>query len=122
LYYADVTTGGRDGRRTATLFVKSKPADSQVIDVAEAVAALASPALGETVARFRDHLGFTRSHVREVALYADRDVRIRRNAPRVFATHSDDAAGQWLVVMESIDDSDATVEWLVRVARSTPQL
>ena len=109
LYYADVTLGGPGGRRTETLFVKSKPADSQVIDVAEAVAALASPALGETVARFRDHLGFTRSHVREVALYADRDVKIRRNTPRVFATQSDDAAGQWLVVMESIDDASATV-------------
>ena len=40
-----------------------------------------------------------------VALYADRDVRIRRNTPHVFATQSDDAAGQWLVVMESIDDA-----------------
>ncbi len=112
LYHADVTISGRDGRRTATLFVKSKAADSQVIDVAEAVAALASPALGETVARFRDHLGFTRSHVREVALYADRDVRIRRNTPRVFAAQNDDAARQWLVVMESIDDTPTVgVDW-----------
>jgi acyl carrier protein len=108
LYHADVVVTGRDGRRTVTLFVKSKPADSQVIEVAESVAALASPALGETVARFRDHLGFTRSHVREVALYADQDPRIRRNTPRVFATRSDDVGRQWLVVMESIGDALAT--------------
>jgi len=103
LYHADVIVDGRKGRRTLTLFVKSKPADTQVIEVAEAVAALASPALGETVARFRDHLGFTRSHVREVALYDDADPRIRRNTPRVFATRQDEEHRQWLVVMESVD-------------------
>jgi len=103
LFHADVIVDGRSGRRTLTLFVKSKPADSQVIEVAESVAALASPALGETVARFRDHLGFTRSHVREVALYDDADPRIRRNTPRVFATRQDEEHRQWLVVMESVD-------------------
>jgi aminoglycoside phosphotransferase (APT) family kinase protein len=76
-----------------------------VIEVAEAVAALASPALGETVSRFREHLGFTRSHSREVALYADLDPRFRRNTPRVFATHHDDDTGQWLVVLESLDST-----------------
>ena len=108
LFHADVTISARDGHRTLTLFVKSKPADSQVIEVAESVAALASPALGETVARFRDHLGFTRSHVREVALYADSDARIRRFMPRVFATESNDDGRQWLVVMESVSDTIST--------------
>jgi aminoglycoside phosphotransferase (APT) family kinase protein len=118
LYYADVEIDGRGGKRTVTLFVKSKPVDSQVIDVAESVAALASPALGETVGRFRDHLGFTRSHVRELALYADPDERLRRNTPRVFTVLQNDVAQQWIVVLESIDNADLSVgaerEWSAR--------
>jgi thioester reductase-like protein len=105
LYHADIGIGGRRTvRRSVRLFVKSKRADTHVIEVAECVAALASPALGETVARFREHLGFTRSHAREVALYADADERLRRNTPRVIATRCDDSAQQWMVVLESIDD------------------
>lgn len=99
LYHAGVQCD--DG--IVRLFVKSKPADSEVIDVAESLGALASPALGETVSRFRDELGFTRAHHREVALYADADPRLRRHTPSVFATSSDDASRQWLVVLESID-------------------
>jgi acyl carrier protein len=92
--------------RPVRLFVKSKPMDAEIIDVAEALAALASPALGETVTRFRGDLGFTRAHEREIALYADSDPRLRRHTPRVFATSSDNDARQWLVVLESFDEMD----------------
>jgi acyl carrier protein len=130
LYRAKVVFEGK-GRRSVQLFVKSKPVDSDVIDVAEAVAALASPALAETVSRFRDDLGFTRAHHREIALYADADHRLRRHTPRVFATQSDDASRQWLVVLESFtaanvqtvstsrqgtnDEIDSVIDGLARI-------
>jgi len=102
LYHADVEHDGGASK----LFVKSKPADVEVIDVGESVAALASPALGEMASRFRDHLGFTNASRREIALYADDDERLRRHTPRVLATSSDDDARQWLVVLESIDSDE----------------
>ena len=103
LFHADVMFGGSGSATGSTrLFVKSKPVDREVIDVAQSVAALAAPALGETVWRFREHLGFTRSHEREVALYADADVRLRRHTPKVHAASADDGTRQWLVVLESL--------------------
>jgi thioester reductase-like protein len=106
LFHADITvTDARALRRSKRVFVKSKPVDREIIDVAESVAALASPALGETISRFREHLGFTKAHEREVALYADSDVRLRRHTPAVYATLADDDARQWLVVLESLAET-----------------
>jgi hypothetical protein len=117
LYDATVEVNHGNERWLQRLFVKSKPTDTEIIDVAESVAALASPALGETVSRFRDHLGFTRSHLREIALYADSDVRLRRHTPRVFATDSDNRARRWVVALESFAEMDYQP---VAVSRSSP--
>ncbi|HTE47150.1 MAG TPA: thioester reductase domain-containing protein [Gemmatimonadaceae bacterium] len=104
LFHATLGVVGRTvGRDEVRVFVKSKPADESVIEVAEAVAALASPVLGEAVSRFRNHLGFTRGHVRELAVYAHSDPRLRRHMPRVLAVHRDDDAGEWIVALESIE-------------------
>ena len=117
LYRACVTATDRGGDRVINLFVKSKPADEQVIEVAESVAALASPSLAAMVRRFRNHLGFTNCHLRELALYSHRDPRLRDHSPRVMAIHRDDAAREWMLVLESIDDaalmnaSDNTSVW-----------
>jgi acyl carrier protein len=119
LFDAELTvrTSG-SSRRPIRLFVKSKPLDREIIDVAESVAALASPALGETVSRFREHLGFTLAHQREIALYADADPRLRRHTPRVYATSADDVAREWLVVLESFRDMDCDVVSANRAATS----
>lgn len=117
LYRAVASCSGA-AARTVPLFVKSKPADRQVIEVAEGVAALASPALGETVTRFRDHLGLTNSHIREIALYEQPDRRLRDHAPRVFAAHRDDNERSWTLILESVDDAvlinaaDTTARWI----------
>ena len=106
LYSATLSVVAPDGdRRAIKLFVKSKVADTDVIDVAQAVAALASPALGQTVEQFRDHLGFTRCHVRELALYEHPDPRLRSHMPGVLAVHRNDGASQWMLALESIDDA-----------------
>jgi hypothetical protein len=73
-----------------------------VIEVAECVAALASPALGRAYATFRNDIGFTRSHVRELALYRDADPRIRRHSPAALALSPSDEPTRWMLVLEEI--------------------
>ena len=91
--------------RDARLFVKSKAADTHSVDVAVALAGLVSPALGESVTKFRDDLGITRSQVRELAVYALRDPRLRSHTPRPILIERDDARRRWLIALERIDDA-----------------
>jgi aminoglycoside phosphotransferase (APT) family kinase protein len=85
--------------------VKAKPADAHTIDVARSLAKLASPQLGRAVEQFHEHLGFTRSHVRELALYQSDDKRLRRYSPRVVAIDRNDAEQRWVLALEWIDDA-----------------
>ncbi|MEP6730778.1 MAG: thioester reductase domain-containing protein [bacterium] len=87
------------------VIVKVKPSDERVIEVAESVAALASPALGRAYEAFRDYIGFTRSHVRELAIYRDADPRIRRHTPAVLALSPADEATRWMLVLEELPAS-----------------
>ena len=97
--------GATTAPRTVDLVVKAKAADRHVIDVAVSVAQLASPELGALYTRFRDDIGFTRSHVRELALYTHENPRIRRHTPLVYATHCDDGREEWLIAMERVEHS-----------------
>jgi thioester reductase-like protein len=106
LFRARVSITDRTGvARDVDLFVKAKAADAQSIEVAEALAALASPALGDTVARFRADLGLTHSHLRELALYRIDDRRLRDYMPHPVLVERDDSRKRWLLVLESIDDA-----------------
>jgi hypothetical protein len=102
----------RGSPRETTIVIKAKPADADVIDVAGHVARLAGPALGETFARYRDWIGFTRGHLRELALYALDEPRLRRHSPAVLAVSRDDHAGRWIVALEDIRH-DSTAPWSV---------
>lgn len=95
----------RGRRRDVPLFVKAKPSDSQSIDVAVAVAELASPSLGRAASRFRADLGLTRSHVRELAVYSLGDAGIRSHSPRPVFIEADAAGQRWIVALEPIDDA-----------------
>lgn len=87
--------------------VKAKPADVDAIDVGEQIARLCSRDLGEAYALWRDHIGLTRGHVRELAIYALSDDRLRRHMPKVLASWSDAAREEWVLVLEHV--ADATV-------------
>ena len=87
------------------IFVKTKASDEQSIEVAEALGGLISPALGQEITKHRDRLGLTRSHVRELAIYADHDPRIAAHRPAALAIECDDAAQHWVVALEAIDDA-----------------
>jgi thioester reductase-like protein len=90
---------------TAEIFVKAKAADEQSIEVAEALGALISPALGREICAYRDRLGITRSHLRELAIYADDDPRVAAHRPAVLAINRDDEKARWVLALESIDDA-----------------
>jgi thioester reductase-like protein len=106
LFYASVEAIRDDGSsRDVPLFVKSKSRDTQSIDVAVALAGLASPTLGVEVDRFRDDLGLTRSHLRELAIYQLDDAGIRAHSPRPVLVERDDSRQRWVVVLESLADA-----------------
>ena len=91
-------------RATSGCSSKPKSQDTQSIDVAVALAGLASPTLREQVHRFRDDLGLTRSHLRELAIYQLDDAGIRAHTPRPVLIERDDSRRRWVVVLESIAD------------------
>jgi thioester reductase-like protein len=106
LFRATVETTGRDSAAgELRLFIKAKPPDSEAIDVAVTLARLASPSLGDEVHRFRDHLGLSRSHVRELAVYQLASERLRSHMPRPILAERDDSRRRWILVLESIHDA-----------------
>jgi aminoglycoside phosphotransferase (APT) family kinase protein len=98
-------TAIHDDGRESRVFVKAKSADSQMIEVAEALAALASSTLGDTVARFRNDLGLTHAHVRELEIYAMNEPALRAHMPAVAFIDRDDSQCRWLLGIESLDPS-----------------
>src|SRR5439155_23799326 len=90
--------------RRLHVVVKVKPEDEHVIAVGESVARLCDQAVGSAYARFRDRIGFKACHVRELAVYAQRDPRFRRHAPALLAARRDDARGDWVLVLEHLAD------------------
>jgi aminoglycoside phosphotransferase (APT) family kinase protein len=110
--------GGVSTPASTKLVVKAKPSDQHILEVGEAIARLASPELGEAYACFRDDVGFTRSHLRELALFSHPDPRLRRNTPRAHTVVRDDAAERWVIVMERVEgtvrlpSADSDVPWL----------
>lgn len=92
---------------TMDVVVKSKPIDTDVIEVGEHIAQMCGRELGESYALWRDHIGFTRGHVREQAIYDIADQRLRRYIPELLGSWTDDARDERVLVLEYI--SDATV-------------
>ena len=116
--------GGRAGLRRAQLTVeshghtsvidvvlKSKPHDSDAIEVGEQVARLCGDQLGEAYAAWRDHIGLTRGHLRELAIYETDDRRFRLHVPAPLAVLRDEARGEWLVVLEYVSDAQVANAW-----------
>ena len=99
------------GERTLDVVTKVKPADRDMIEVAEAVADICDVRLGRALRQHRDRIGLRGAHLRELALYTEPDERLRRHAPVCYGTWQDDTRQEWGLVLERIDDAvliDAT--------------
>ena len=111
LFHDRLELTARDGARTLDVVTKVKPADRELMEVAEAVAGICDVRLASAVHRFRDRIGLRDAHVRELALYAEPDERLRRHTPVCYGTWRDDAREEWGLVLERLDGSvlmDAT--------------
>jgi thioester reductase-like protein len=90
------------GRQHRDVVVKVKPRDEVVISIGERLAHLADERLGRHYSRFRDRLGLAGAHVRELAVYAQADVRFRRHVPTVLGSVRDDGQSTWVLVLEDL--------------------
>lgn len=103
LFHDRLELAGRGGARTLDVVTKVKPADRELIEVAETVAGICDVRLGRALRRYRDRIGLRRAHLRELALYAEPDQRLRRHAPACYGTWRDDAREEWGLVLERLD-------------------
>ncbi len=87
------------------LVLKSKPPDTDAIEVGEQVARLCGQELGDAYAASRNHIGFTNGHLRELAIYDTDDRRLRFYIPAPLAVLRDDDRGEWVVALEYVSDA-----------------
>lgn len=117
LFRRRLELAGRDGARTLDVVLKVKPHDRVPIEVAETAAGVCEPRLGRAVRRYRDRIGLRGSHLRELALYAEPDERLRRHTPVCYGTWGDDEREEWGLVLERlggdvlIDATDDPAAW-----------
>ena len=103
LFRRRLELAGRDGARTLNVVIKVKPPDRELMAAAETMADVCDARLGRAVRRYRDRIGLRGTHLREPALYAEPDERLRRHAPVCYGTWRDDARQSWGVVLERLD-------------------
>ena len=103
LFHHRLDLEGRGGTRSIDVVTKVKPADRDVIEVAEAVADICDPRLGRALRRHRDRIGLRGAHLRELTLYAEPDERLRRHMPFCYGTWRDDIREEWGLVLERLD-------------------
>jgi thioester reductase-like protein len=109
---ARLTAKSRDGRTSVIdVVLKSKPRDTDAIEVGEQVARLCGRRLGDAYAAWRDHIGLTRGHLRELAIYENDDHRFRLHVPAPLAVLRDDDRGEWLVALEYVSDAQVANAW-----------
>lgn len=92
---------GADGSELK-IRLKAKAEDADVIAVGEALAGLVDPAIGAAYAQWRDRIGFTASHLREIEIYRQTDPRFTRHAPALLGARGDQATGTWLLALEDL--------------------
>jgi thioester reductase-like protein len=109
---ARLTTESRDGCTSVIdLVLKSKPPDTDAIAVGEQVARLCGRQLGDAYAAWRDHIGLTGGHLRELAIYEIDDQHLRLHVPAPFAVLRDDDRGEWVVALEYVSDAQVANAW-----------
>jgi thioester reductase-like protein len=99
-YRLELETPAGPCRRDVVVKVKAR--DEVTIALGERLAHLVDPRLGAQYSRFRERVGLTGTHARELAVYAQTDPRFRRHAPAVLGAVADDARSTWVLVLEDL--------------------
>jgi hypothetical protein len=84
------------------LVIKAKPSDRDALEVGQTVAAMCDERLERAFREYRDRIGLAGSHLRELAIYAHADVRVRRFLPQCFGTWRNDDCGEWGLALENL--------------------
>ncbi len=85
------------------VFIKVKPDDKAVLDVAATVAELSVKGLGTLFTTFKRQTGLTGCHKRELAVYRQNDPRFIRHTPRPCLLIDNDADQRWIIALETIE-------------------
>ena len=97
-----IRSDGREHAQSRRVMVKIKPLDQEVILMTHRLAAMCGSRLASSHARFKDRIGFTGCHLRELRIYEQTDPRFRRHAPVVFRTFDDPQREAYVVVLEHL--------------------
>lgn len=97
--------------RVIDLMLKSKPLDTDAIEVGEQIARLCGRQLGDAYAASRDYIGLTRGHLRELEIYKTDDQRFLDHVPAPLAALRDDERGEWLLALEYVTDAQVANAW-----------
>jgi len=104
LFEYTVTVERRNRRETLALIVKAKPADCDVIEVAEMVGGICDPALGRALATYGNRLPIRGGHLRELAIYDEMGVLARSHMPVCYGTWRDDEKREWGLALARLDN------------------
>ena len=100
--------------------VKVKPLDAEVLLMMQGLAQMCGRGVAEAHRRFRGATGFVGCHLRELAVYEERDPRFTRHVPAVYDVLRDEAREGYAVVLERLrdvrllDSADDTSGWTAR--------
>jgi hypothetical protein len=94
-------TGKTDPERV-DMVIKAKPSDRDALDVGQTVAAMCDERLARAFRDYRDRIGMAGSHLRELAIYEQLDVRVQRYLPRCFGTWRNDECEEWGLALEDL--------------------
>ena len=100
-----VTLVRRHRREKLALIVKAKPADCEVIEVAETVGGICDPALGRALAEYGDRLPIRGGHLRELAIYEEAGALTRSHMPACYGTWRDDEKREWGLALARLDEA-----------------
>ena len=91
-----------DEREVIDLVIKAKPSDRDALDVGETVAAMCGARLADAFRTYRDRIGLTAGHLREIAIYEQSDERLRPYLPCCFGTWCEDEKAEWGMALEHL--------------------
>ncbi|MVN77120.1 phosphotransferase [Hymenobacter sp. HMF4947] len=94
--------------RTERLVLKAKPPGPAICQMLTSLARACGGLLAEVYPAFELRTGFAHTHRRELAVYgsAAADVALPPLLPTIWATHADEAAASYLVVLEDLSDRE----------------
>ncbi|MGH9146197.1 MAG: thioester reductase domain-containing protein, partial [Vicinamibacterales bacterium] len=84
------------------MVIKAKPSDRDALEVGQTVADMCDEPLAGAFRAYRDRIGLTGNHLRELAIYEQSDDRLQRHLPRCFGTWRDDEREEWGLALEDL--------------------